>query len=291
MEAQMSTTRLLTAGALASVALSLSAFATFAPLSAAVAGAAPAAAASCDSLTSLALPGVKITSAQSVAAGAFSVPGAARQNASFKQLPEFCRVVATLAPSADSHIAMELWMPAQNWNGKFLAVGNGGWAGNIVTDALAAGLSRGYAAASNDTGHQGAGAAFGMHPEKVIDFGYRAMHEMTVQSKAIIQAFYSRAPQLSFYQGCSTGGRQGMMEAQRYPDDFDAIVAGAPVYNQIHLNESQVALQVEMLRNPSPIVPANKVTLFGNTVMAACDADDGVKDNNISDPHPCKLHP
>jgi tannase/feruloyl esterase len=279
------------AGALASVVLSLAALAYTPTAVSASARRAAATDGSCDSLTSLSLPGVKITSAQSVGAGTFSVPGATRQNPLFKQLPEFCRVVATLAPSADSHIEMELWMPAQNWNGKFLAVGNGGWAGNIVTDAIATGLSRGYAAASNDTGHQDAGAAFAMRPEKVIDFGYRAMHEMTIRSKAMIQAFYSRAPRLSYYQGCSTGGRQGMMEAQRYPDDFDAIIAGAPVYNQIHLNESQVALQVEMLKNPSRIVPASKVTLFANAVMAACDANDGVKDNIISDPHSCKFDP
>jgi feruloyl esterase len=246
---------------------------------------------SCDSLTSLALPGVTITSAKSVAAGAFSASGAARPNPIFKQLPEFCRVVATLAPSSDSHIEMELWMPTQNWNGKFLAVGNGGWAGNIVINDVATGLSRGYAAASNDTGHQDAGAAFATHPEKVIDFGYRAMHEMTVRSKAIVEAFYNRAPQLSYYQGCSTGGRQGLMEAQRYPDDFDAIIAGAPVNNQVRLNVSQTALQVEMLRDPSRIVPPNKVTLFANAVMAACDANDGVKDNIISDPRTCKFDP
>ena len=87
------------------------------------------------------------------------------------------------------------------------------------------------------------------------------MHEMTVQSKTIVGAFYNRPPRLSYYQGCSTGGRQGMMEAQRYPDDFDAIVAGAPVYNMVHLNVSQTALQVHMLKNPERIVPPNKVTL------------------------------
>jgi feruloyl esterase len=289
----MSTTRLLAAGALASVALSCALATTTASMSAASPGQGPNAATtgSCDSLTSLVLPGAKITSAKSVAAGTFSVPGAARQNPAFKQLPEFCRVAATLTPSADSHIEMELWMPAANWNGKFLAVGNGGWAGNIVTDAIATGLSRGYAAASNDTGHQDAGAAFAMRPEKLIDFGYRAMHEMTVRSKTIVQAFYNRAPQLSYYQGCSTGGRQGLMEAQRYPDDFDAIIAGAPVNNQIRLNVSQTALQVEMLKDPSRIVPPNKVTLFANAVMAACDANDGVRDNIISDPQACKFDP
>jgi feruloyl esterase len=247
--------------------------------------------ASCESLASIALPHAEITGSERVEAGAFSAPGASQQNAAFKQLPAFCRVSATLTPSADSHIEMELWLPAENWNGKFLAAGNGGWAGNIEYGAIANGLRRGYAAASNDTGHQDGGAAFAMKHEKVIDFGYRAMHEMTVQSKALVTKFYDRAPQLSYYQGCSTGGRQGMMEAQRYPEDFDAIIAGAPVYNQVHLNVSQTALQVEMLRDPARLVPPNKVTLFANAVMAACDANDGVKDNIISEPQMCRFDP
>ena len=296
----MSKTRLLAAGVLAplaNIALAITIAAT-ASIGAATpaqnlakAGPHAGTGGSCNSLASLDMEGVKITAAQTVAAGAFSVSGAARPNPVFKQLPEFCRVMATLAPSSDSHIEMELWLPAQNWNGKFLAVGNGGWAGNIVINDIATGLSKGYAAASNDTGHQDAGAAFATHPEKVIDFGYRAMHEMTVRSKAIVQAFYNRAPQLSYYQGCSTGGRQGLMEAQRYPDDFDAIVVGAPVNNQVRLNVSQTALQVEMLKDPSRIVPPNKVTLFANAVIAACDANDGVKDNIISNPHACKFDP
>ena len=284
----------LIAGLLAGLSLSsvLTTMTMTAPVAAAASVAiAPADPAGCERLATLALPHTKITSVQSVAAGAFTAPGAAQQSAAFKQLPAFCRVAATLTPSADSQIEMELWLPAENWNGKFLAVGNGGWAGTIVRDAIAAGLRKGYAAASNDTGHQDGGAAFAMNHEKVVDFGYRAMHEMTVQSKAIVEAFYSRAPQLSYYNGCSTGGRQGMMEAQRYPEDFDAIIAGAPVYNQVHLNVSQTALQVEMLKNPARIVPANKVTLYANAVMAACDANDGVKDNIISDPLQCKFDP
>jgi len=198
----------------------------------------------------------------------------------------------TLKPSSDSHIEMELWMPAENWNGKFLAVGNGGWAGSIQTAAIANGLRRGYATASNDTGHKGGSASFVVgHPEKLIDFGYRAMHEMAVHSKAIIQAFYRRAPQLSYYEGCSTGGRQGMMEAQKYPEDFDAIIAGAPVYNVVHLNVSQVSLQVDMLKDQSRLVPQEKVRLFADAVMAACDEKDGVKDNIISEPRACKFDP
>jgi feruloyl esterase len=205
---------------------------------------------SCETLKSLSLSNVTITAVQFVAAGGQAT--ARGRGGQDEPLPAHCRVAATLKPSSDSHIEMELWMPAENWNGKFLAVGNGGWAGSIQTGAIAAGLRRGYATASTDTGHKGGSASFVVgHPEKLIDFGYRSMHEMAVQSKAIIQAHYKRGPQLSYYQGCSTGGRQGMMEAQRYPEDFDAIIAGAPVYNVLHLNVSQVSLQVGMLRDAS----------------------------------------
>jgi feruloyl esterase len=245
----------------------------------------------CDAVKTMALPRVTITAAEFIDAGA-PAPGARGRGGAVASLPAHCRVAATLTPSADSHIEMELWLPADNWNGKFLAVGNGGWAGTISFDAMADGLRRGYATASNDTGHKGANAAFAPgHPEKLIDFGYRAMHEMAVHSKTIIQAYYSRAPRLSYYQGCSTGGRQGLMAAQRFPEDFDAIVAGAPVYNMVHLNVSQVAAQVDMLRNPSRLVPPEKRTLFANAVVAACDQRDGVKDGIVSEPRACKFDP
>jgi feruloyl esterase len=238
-------------------------------------------------LKSVSIPNTTITAAETKPAAqqrGRGGPGA--------QLPAYCRIAAILKPSSDSHIEMELWLPLENWNGKFLAVGNGGWAGNIETGAMAAGLARGYATASNDTGHKGGSAEFVVgHPEKLIDFGYRSMHEMALQSKALIKAFYSRAPQLSYYQGCSTGGRQGMMEAQRYPEDFDAIIAGAPVYNMVHLNIQSVARQVDVLRDPSKIIPANKMTMFAKAVVDACDANDGVKDNIISDPQMCKFDP
>jgi feruloyl esterase len=243
----------------------------------------------CEGLKTLSIPHTTITAAEYVPAGPQRTGRGGQPGAT---VPAHCRVAATLKPSADSNIEMELWMPAENWNGKFLALGNGGWAGNIETAAIAAGLSRGYAAASNDTGHKGGSASFiPSHPEKLIDFGYRSMHEMAVQSKTIIQAFYKRAPQLSYYQGCSTGGRQGLMEAQRYPDDFDAIIAGAPVYNVIHLNTQSVARQVDVLREPSHIIPQDKMKLFADAVIASCDQKDGVKDGIISDPQQCKFDP
>ena len=246
--------------------------------------------ASCEALKAMRLSHVEITAAELVAAGAAPVRGG--RGGAGAPLPAHCRIAAVLTPSRDSHIEMELWMPAENWNGKFLAVGNGGWAGNIETGAMGTALRRGYATASNDTGHKGGSAEFAVgHPEKLIDFGYIAMHDMTLQSKALIQAYYQRGPRLSYYQGCSTGGRQGMMEAQRFPDDFDAVIAGAPVYNQVHLNVSQVAIQVDMLKNASRLLPAEKKTMFANAVVAACDARDGVTDGIVSEPRACKFDP
>src|SRR6185437_5345345 len=185
----------------------------------------------CENLKSLTLPNVTFKSVESIPAGPFQAPqapgrGAApagRGGAPPLMLPAYCRAAIVLAPSADSHIEMELWLPATDWNGKFQAVGNGGWAGSITFPAMAQALKEGYATASNDTGHTGQDPAFALHhPEKLVDFAYRANHEMTVQSKALINEFYGKSQKLAYWNGCSTGGRQGLMEAQKYPADFDA---------------------------------------------------------------------
>jgi len=232
----------------------------------------------CEQLKSVALPNVTIVAAEHVKAES--------------AVPAHCRISAVLTPSSDSHIEIEVWLPADGWNGKLEVVGNGGWAGVISTPAMAAALREGYATASTDTGHKGGSASFAVgHPEKLVDFGYRSMHELTATAKALVTKFYQRPARLSYYNGCSTGGRQGMMEAQRYPDDFDAIVAGAPVYNQIHLNTSQVSLQMDMLRDQSLIVPQSKVELVVKAVLNACDAQDGVKDGIVSNPDACKFDP
>src|SRR6188768_3114632 len=188
---------------------------------------ATAQAATCESLASLALPSATITAAEAVEAGAFSQPGGRGGNA-FAELPAFCRVAATLKPTADSDIKMEVWLPASGWNGKFLMVGNGGWNGNVDRNAIAAGLRRGYAAASTDTGHEGGGGPWMANQEKLIDFGYRAVHETTAKAKALVNAYYGNTPRFSYFQGCSAGGRQGLKSAQKFPEDFDGIVAGAP---------------------------------------------------------------
>jgi len=207
-------------------------------------------------------------------------------------VPEHCRITAVLSPSSDSHIAMEVLMPSQDWNGKFQAVGNGGWAGTISYGAMASALAEGYATASNDTGHVGGNAAFAIgHPEKLVDFAYRAMHEMTVQAKALVKAYYGSPARLSYYNGCSTGGRQGLMSAQKYPEDFDAILAGAPANNQTHMHAWDLMASAPALKDPAGAVPAAKLALVNRAVLKACDGADGVKDGFLNDPRACKFDP
>jgi feruloyl esterase len=204
-------------------------------------------------------------------------------------LPAHCRVAATLKPSADSVIDIEVWMPeAASWNGKFQAVGNGGWAGVISYAAMATAVGEGYATASTDTGHKGGNALFAIdHPEKLTDFAYRAVHEMTVQAKALINKFYGSAPRLSYWNGCSTGGRQGLMSAQKYPEDFDAVLAGAPANYQTHLHTWDLAVSTPVLKDPSSAVSAAKLEMVNKAVLNACDAKDGVADGVLNDPTKC----
>jgi feruloyl esterase len=291
--------------------------------------AALAQAAPCESLRTISLPNTTITSAQLVPAGPYVapapggppggpvVPGAGRGEAGRgggrgdgpaagrgggrgagggapaaavgPVLPAHCRIAATLKPSADSVIDIEVWMPEpSSWNQKFQAVGNGGWAGVISYAAMATAVGEGYATASTDTGHKGGNALFAIdHPEKLTDFAYRAVHEMTVTAKELISKFYSRAPRLSYWNGCSTGGRQGLMSAQKYPEDFDAILAGAPANYQTHLHTWDLSVSTPVLKDTAGAVSAAKLDLVNKAVLNACDAKDGVADGVLNDPTKC----
>jgi feruloyl esterase len=245
----------------------------------------------CERLKSLTLPNATITTAQAIPKGPYlpaGLPADAAQYAKV-QLPEYCRVSVVLTPSSDSHIEVELWMPAQaSWNGKYQAVGGGGWVGSFNFNGMLNALQQGYATSSTDTGHKGPEAAFAVgHPEKLVDFAYRAVHEMTIKSKAIITAFYGRGPRFSYWNGCSTGGRQGIMEAVRYPEDFDGIIAGAPANNQLQLGAWRINLDTTIRKDPRRIVPRSKMLLVNRAVLAACDALDGVKDGLLSEPMKC----
>jgi feruloyl esterase len=251
-----------------------------------------AAGTSCDKLASVALPNAKIDSAQSVPAGDFTLPGVrGGQSRTFKGLPAFCRVAMTLKPSSDSDIKVELWLPA-NWNGKLLAIGNGGWAGTIGYGGMATALKDGFAVTSTDTGHSTPGGSFALgHPEKLIDFGWRSEHEMTVKAKAVVAAFYGRAPKYAYWSGCSTGGRQGLMEATRFPNDFDGIVAGDPSNPRATRNAWQVSMTIASHKPPAGVLPDAKLKVIHEAVLAACDQLDGVKDGILENPKACRFDP
>src|SRR5215470_11969338 len=225
---------------------------------------AAARAATCEQLSALKLPNTVITLAENVAAGAFTPPAAPfgpPGGFSYANLPAFCRLAGTIKPTPDSDIRFEVWMPADGWNGKFVGVGNGVWAGAIAYFEMAGPLARGYATAATDDGHQGnpLDASFAVgHPEKLVDFGHRAPHEMTVAAKAAINGFYGKAQNRSLFVSCSTGGRQGLMEAYRYPQDYDGISSMAPANPMVPLMVSSLWTGYVALKDPACKIPAPK---------------------------------
>jgi feruloyl esterase len=254
---------------------------------------------SCEQLAQLALPNAKITSAQTFAAGAFTPPAGATPwlvgNPSiYKQLPAFCRVMAVGKPTADSDIKIEVWMPANGWNGKFRGQGNGGFAGEIDYRALGLAIAQGYASAATDTGHaaNGADATWALgHPQKIIDYAYRAIHEMTLVGKTTVKAFYGEGPKNSYFATCSNGGRQALMEAQRYPEDYGGILAGAPANYWTHLLSSFLWDAQATTLDQDSYIPSGKIQAIAHAVLAACDAKDGVKDGILNDPRQCHFDP
>ena len=243
--------------------------------------------ASCESLAALTLPHTSIVSATMVPEGPLT---GGRGGAAPLVVPARCVVKAVTRPSGDSEIQFELWLPVAGWNGKYQQAGNGGWAGSIPTASLVAGVRRGYSTAGTDDGHQGGeGATWAIgHPEKLVDFGHRAVHETSAQSKAIIHAFYGRDASKSYFVGCSDGGREALMEAQRYPEDFHGIVAGAPANNWSGL--MTMAVWIEQALDAADI-PAAKLPAIQTAALSACDALDGVKDALVEDPRACAFDP
>ena len=210
-------------------------------------------------------------------------------------MPARCVVKLVSRPTPDSEIGIEVWLPLSGWNGKYLQVGNGGWSGVIPTPALAFAVQRGFAAAGTDDGHTGtmsgdAQWAVG-HPEKVIDFGYRAVHETAVLARQVVNAFYTGDATHSYFVGCSTGGRQGLMEAQRFPEDFDGIIAGAPANNMTGLQAAGVWNEQALLKTPASAIPLNKLRVIQRAVLAACDRLDGLWDGIVQDPRACHFDP
>jgi len=256
----------------------------------------PAYAHSCEDIVSLKLPNTTIESATEMPADQFSVPpglGANMQGppqslerTAPTKLPAFCRVRITIAPA----IRIEVWMPASGWNGNFEGVGNGGKAGSISYPAMATALKAGYATASTDTGHEGSEdqTKWAFHrPDLIADFASLAIHDMTVTARKVIASYYGTGPAFTFFNGCSTGGRQGLVEAQRYPDDYNGILSGAPVINYTHLQAAHFAIALRTRKVPGSYFPASKLPEINKASLAACDAIDGVRDGIIEDPLKC----
>jgi tannase/feruloyl esterase len=257
-------------------------------------GLAPAAiGATCESLGALHIPYASITAAQTVPAGSFQPP----TGAAITSLPEFCRVALTMAPSLDSSIRVEVWLPFSAWSGRFRGLGGGGYTGSINYGALGTALRAGDATANTDMGTApasgGNGTALVGHPEKWLDFGSRSTHLMTVAGKILVQAFYGTAPRYSYFTGCSTGGHQGLEEAQLFPNDYDGILAGAPGHNRTHLHMTFVNNYKVAHTSPGSVIPASKLTMLNQAVLSACVGKDGglTTDAFLTDPRKCHFDP
>lgn len=198
----------------------------------------------------------------------------------------FCRVRGVITPSSDSNINFEVWLPPPpEWNGKYEGVGNGGFAGSLIYPAMNEALRAGYAVSGTDTGHSGSAPQSQWalhHPEKVEDLGWRSIHDTAIVSKAVIAAYYGNDPARSYFNGCSTGGRQALMEAQRFPTDYNGIVAGAPA-NWPYLLAADLATVQSVAEKPENWVSPAKMKAVAQAAWETCHAENEV----IEDPSQC----
>jgi feruloyl esterase len=249
----------------------------------------------CESLMGFSYPDATVTSAVSVPGPSFAAP----DGQTYESVPPFCRVSATLTPTSDSLINIEMWMPEEGWTGRFLGLGNGGYGGNtaIAVPAMVAALRLGFASATTDMGtapstNTNADLLVG-HPQKWVDFGYRATHLMTVVGKEIARAFYGAAPRYAYFHGCSTGGQQALMSVQRYPGDYDGILAGAPANNRTHVHTNVLWLYRATHASTDSYITSDKVNLITRSVVAACNVKSGglVTDAFLTDARACDWDP
>ena len=221
----------------------------------------------------------KVTSAKWIAAD------------SAKGVPAYCEVTAVVSPVPTSKIGVVYRLPA-GWNGKMLGLGGGGWAGNVRIEGALPGLKRGYATAQTDGGHESTSpwdTAWTSNPESISDFSYRAIHLMTSTGKTVVKSYYGKGQSEAYYQGCSTGGRQGLMEVQRFPNDYDGVIAGAPVYNL--LVQTSAVIRNQIFGAPGAGFTADQFKMVKDAVLKACDAKDGLVDGLINDPRACSWDP
>lgn len=248
------------------------------------------AAASCESLAALNLPETTVTLAQEVSSGSFTPPGGSTP---LTGLPVFCRVALTVAPA----IHIEVWLPKATWNERYRGEGGGGYAGSISYPGLATGIRAGYATASTDTGHVGGSGTFALNADGTLnwglieDFAQRSLYQLAVKSKAVINAFYGAAPKYSYWNGCSTGGRQGMMAVERFPEEYDGLVIAAPAIHWDRFIPAEIWPQIVMNQEVGAPIATSKLTAVTNAAVTACDAADGVADGVINDPRKCDYDP
>ena len=254
----------------------------------------------CESLATLALPEATITAAQEITNGEFNA-GPGLGGGRLANLPPFCRVALTVQPQ----IRIEVWLPTAlstvgggGWNGNFRGEGGGGYAGNISYGGLAEGIRNGYATASTDTGHPtAAGGTFALNADGSLnrqligDFAERSLRELATKAKAIISAYYGTPAKHSYWNGCSTGGRQGLMAAQRFPEEYDGLAIAAPAINWDRFIPSELWPQIVINKTVGAPIPAAKLTLATKAAIAACDANDGVTDGVLNDPRKCTYDP
>lgn len=244
------------------------------------------------SFAALKLDGASVSSATPVTSGSYTPPGS---STAITGLPAFCLVKGQATPSSDSLVNFELWVPsAEAWNGKLVTTGNGGYSPNLNYGDMAYAMRQGYAAMGGDTGHQSSDPNqmfWGVgHPEKIVDWGTRSIHAITVPGKQVLAELTGKAASRAYFYGCSTGGHQGYAELQHYPEDFDGVIAGAPGNNRVRLN---VEFLHRFLSNRNPgdnttlILPAAKAALITTSAVAACDTLDGVADGVMTDPRAC----
>lgn len=260
-------------------------------------GQTPAAGTACAGLAPapLGLPHVTFTAAEEIVPP-FTPPETFSSRGFTVEDVAFCRVAGVSRPEAGSEIGFEVWLPGpEAWNGRFQGIGSGGSAGAIRYPQLAAAVAAGYAAVATDNGHTSTSGFDGSwalgHPERLVDFGYRAQHEATVAGKAVTAAYYGRPAAYAYFVGCSQGGHHALMEAQRYPEDYDGIVAGAPANYWIGLMTGELWSGLATTRDPEQDLPGAKLPVLGAAVMAACDALDGLEDGLIDDPRACDFDP
>lgn len=258
------------------------------------------AATTCEAASHADLPGAQITATTLVAKGALPAPPSFNGGppsptnvALYSTMPAFCRIEADLHPTADSDIKIEVWAPVEGWNGRLQLSGNGAYQGSIQYGDMVIGVAKGYAMASSNTGHTPDHNQdfYVGHPEKVIDWETRAVHETAVAAKAVVASLFGSGPKYSYWNSCSTGGRQGWIAAEYFPEDFDGLAIGDPANPMTRLQGTSIWYNLMLNRSTTSFIPVEKWAMIHQTFTQDCDAKDGLQDGLVENPLACQFDP